>query len=83
MWLFIGWNVLTFLVMGYDKLIAGTRVRRIRERTLLMLALLFGALGVYVAMQLFHHKTLHKKFKYGVPVMIAINFICLYLLALK
>ncbi len=83
MWLFIGWNVLTFLVTGYDKLIAGARIRRVRERTLLGLALLFGALGVYIAMQLFRHKTQHKKFRYGVPVLLAVNFIGLYLVAVK
>ena len=44
---------------------------RISERTLLTLAAVGGAWGAYAAMQLFRHKTRHKKFAVGVPLMLA------------
>ena len=44
--------------------------RRIPESTLLLTAALFGSLGVLLGMRKFRHKTLHKKFTIGVPLII-------------
>lgn len=70
-------NLLTFLVYGLDKWKAvrnGQRSkrpsRRIPEATLLLLAALGGSPAALLAMYLFRHKTLHKKFRYGVPAII-------------
>ena len=47
--------------------------RRIRETTLLGLAVLGGSVGAWLGMKVWHHKTLHKKFKYGVPAILVIH----------
>ena len=47
--------------------------RRIRETTLLGLAVLGGSIGAWLGMKVWHHKTLHKKFRYGLPAIIIIQ----------
>ena len=48
---------------------------RIRETTLLGLAVLGGSIGAWLGMKVWHHKTLHKKFKYGVPAIIIVQLL--------
>ena len=43
---------------------------RVREAALLLLAVLGGSIGAWLGMQVWHHKTLHKKFRYGIPLII-------------
>ena len=50
-------NILTFFVYGSDKLLAKANAWRVRERTLLILALLGGSVGALLAMRIFRHKT--------------------------
>lgn len=76
-------NVLTFFVYGIDKLKARKHWWRIPEATLLILAALGGSLGAWMGMRLWHHKTLHKKFRYGVPAIIALQIIVAALLNSK
>ena len=38
-----------------------------QTRTLILLAAVGGSIGAYAGMRVFHHKTRHNKFKYGVP----------------
>ena len=66
-------NLLTFFVYGLDKAKARKAQWRIPEATLLGLAVLGGSIGAWIGMKLWHHKTLHKKFKYGVPAIIIIQ----------
>jgi uncharacterized membrane protein YsdA (DUF1294 family) len=74
----VGINVLTFLVYGLDKWKARRRRWRISEQTLLLLAVLGGSIGALLAMHVFHHKTLHKKFRYGVPLILLLQLaLCL------
>lgn len=68
-------NVITFLCYGLDKLKAKRGSRRISEASLLTLALLGGSIGAWLAMKAFHHKTLHKKFTIGVPVIFILQVI--------
>ena len=63
-------NAVTFCAYGIDKRRARRGKFRISERTLLTLAAVGGAWGAYAAMQLFRHKTKHKKFAVGVPLML-------------
>ena len=70
-----GVNILTFLVYGIDKSKAKRKAWRISECTLLMLAVIGGSVGALFAMRLFHHKTLHKKFRYGVPLIMALQVV--------
>ena len=70
LYLFIGINVLTFFVYGIDKWRAKQGRWRISEATLLMLAVIGGSLGAILGMRIWHHKTMHKKFKYGLPLIL-------------
>jgi uncharacterized membrane protein YsdA (DUF1294 family) len=75
-------NVVAFFMYGIDKWKAKKSKWRISEATLLLMAVLGGSIGAWLGMKVWHHKTLHKKFRYGVPaiiiVQIAIIVSCLY-----
>ena len=74
-------NVVTFFMYGIDKWKAKKSKWRIREAALLGLAVLGGSIGAWLGMKVWHHKTQHKKFRYGVPVIIIIQLsIIVYLL---
>ena len=68
-------NVVTFLVYGIDKWKAKQGSWRISEATLLMLPVIGGSIGALLGMKVWHHKTMHKKFKYGVPTILIIQII--------
>ena len=73
-------NLITFLIFGLDKWKARRKeknemVRRVPERTLLLLAALGGSVGALLGMRAFHHKTLHRAFRLGVPVILALQII--------
>ena len=63
-------NVVTFLVYGIDKWKAKQSKWRISEATLLLLAIIGGSVGAWLGMKTWHHKTMHKKFKYGLPLIL-------------
>ena len=66
-------NVVTFFMYGIDKWKAKKSKWRIRETALLGLAVLGGSIGAWLGMKVWHHKTQHKKFRYGVPAIIIIQ----------
>ncbi len=66
-------NVVTFLVYGFDKWKAKQGSWRISEATLLILAVIGGSIGALLGMKIWHHKTMHKMFKYGVPGILIIQ----------
>ncbi len=68
-------NVVTFFMYGIDKWKARKAKWRIREAALLGLAVLGGSVGAWLGMRVWHHKTLHKKFRYGVPAIIVIQLL--------
>ena len=63
-------NAVTFLLYGIDKYKAKKGQWRISEATLLTMAAIGGSIGAWAGMRLWHHKTMHKKFKYGIPLII-------------
>ena len=63
-------NSLTFSLYGSDKYKAKKGRWRISEATLLTMAAIGGSIGAWAGMRTWHHKTMHKKFKYGIPVII-------------
>lgn len=65
-------NSIAFVVYSIDKWKAKHKKWRIPEAFLLCLAMLGGALGAYIGMQLFHHKTKHKKFTILVPLLLLV-----------
>ena len=66
-------NAVTFIVYGIDKYKAKKAKWRIPEATLLLLAVLGGSIGAWMGMKVWHHKTMHKKFKYGIPAILLIQ----------
>ena len=66
-------NVVTFFMYGIDKWRARKSKWRIKETTLLGMAVLGGSVGAWLGMKAWHHKTLHKKFIFGVPAIIIIQ----------
>ena len=74
-------NIATFLLYGIDKYKAKKNQRRISEATLLTMAAIGGSIGAWAGMRLWHHKTMHKKFKYGIPLIIIMQVaLAVYLL---
>ena len=63
-------NLATFLLYGIDKYKAKKNRWRITEATLLTVAAIGGSIGAWAGMRVWHHKTMHKKFKYGIPIII-------------
>jgi len=66
-------NLVTFAVMGIDKLQAVRQKRRVPEATLFLLALIGGSLGGILAMPCFRHKTRHKTFTIGFPMILILQ----------
>ena len=72
--------LISILVTVWDKSAARRRSRRISERTLLFLGFLGGALPMYITMRVIRHKTLHKRFMIGLPLMIWLHGMLLVLM---
>ena len=64
-------NLIAFVLMGLDKRRARRDQWRISEKTLFLPAVLGGSLGAIAGMRLFHHKTKHWYFRYGLPALLA------------
>lgn len=67
--------MLTFFVYGIDKWQARQGKWRISEATLLLFAVIGGSIGAWLGMRVWRHKTMHKKFKYGIPAILMIHII--------
>ena len=73
-------NSAAFLVFGLDKWKAKRKekkesVRRVPERTLFLLAAIGGSIGALLGMKVFHHKTLHKSFRFGIPAILILQIL--------
>lgn len=71
---FITVNVLGLVLFGIDKWKAKHDKWRISEATLLSVTAIGGSIGAWVGMKVWHHKTMHKKFKYGIPLVMVLQF---------
>lgn len=77
-------NVVTFFMYGIDKWKAKRSKWRISEATLLWMAVIGGSIGAWMGIKTWHHKTMHKKFKYGVPAIIILQIaIIVYIIIAK
>ncbi len=74
-------NFISFIMMGLDKYKAKKRAWRIPESTLFVLALIGGSVGSIAGMHLFHHKTRHWYFLYGMPAILIIQILIVIALA--
>ena len=72
-------TIVTFLVYGIDKWKAKQGSWRISEASLLILAVIGGSIGALLGMRVWHHKTMHKKFKYGLPLILLAQIALIYL----
>lgn len=63
-----GMSMIGFTLMGIDKAKARKHAYRIPEKTLFTVAFLGGGIGSFLGMNVFHHKTKHKKFVILLPV---------------
>lgn len=61
-------NIISFLLMGTDKLQAIFNKKRISEKTLIILAILGGIIGTILGMYIFRHKIRKKKFILLIPL---------------
>lgn len=76
-------NLLTFIIYGIDKFKAKKAKWRIPESTLLLLAVIGGSIGAWLGLQVWRHKTQHKKFYIGIPMILTLQVIAtIYILTL-
>lgn len=75
-------NAAAFVVMAVDKYRAQHQQWRVREFTLMLLALLGGSLGTLLAMWACRHKTQHKKFTILVPLLLGVQTVLVAFLAI-
>ena len=74
-------NIVTFLIYGIDKRKAKQGSWRISEVTLLILAVIGGSIGALLGMKVWRHKTMHKKFKYGLPLILLAQIALIYFIS--
>ena len=74
-------SIIGFISMGMDKRRSMDKRKaikrgwRIPERTLILIAFFGGALGSFLGMNLFRHKTKHMKFKILIPLALLVNIL--------
>ncbi|MDO5047878.1 MAG: DUF1294 domain-containing protein [Anaerococcus sp.] len=78
---FIFINILGISLSLYDKLASKKfRRKRVRERTFFILAFLGASLFIYISMVIINHKTRHKKFMVGLPLIVIFHGLIFILL---
>mgnify|MGYP003596625287 CR=1 FL=1 len=75
-----GVNLTGFVIMGIDKWKAKKQAFRIPEATLFLIAIIGGSIGSLIGMYTFRHKTRHMTFVIGMPVILALQILILFLL---
>ena len=66
-------NLIAFVLMGLDKGRARRGQWRVSEKALFLPAILGGSVGAVLGMRLFHHKTRHWYFRYGLPALLLLQ----------
>ena len=66
-------NITGFAVMGIDKWKARKQAWRIPEKTLFLISILGGSIGIIAGMYTFHHKTKHWYFVIGMPLILIVQ----------
>lgn len=73
-------NLLSAVICAADKIKAVNGSYRISEKTLWLLSLLGGSVCMYLTMRAIRHKTLHKSFMIGLPLLIIAQIATVWLL---
>ena len=68
-------NAAAFAVYGADKRRAKQGRWRVPEKTLFLLAIVGGSVGALLGMRVWHHKTLHKSFRFGIPAILILQLV--------
>ena len=76
-------NIIAFLAMFIDKKKAEKDRWRIKESTLLTLALIGGSIGAIAGMYTFHHKTKKPRFFIGIPVIIVLQIMLIIAIVIR
>ena len=76
-------NLLAFILYGADKSRARKGRWRIPEKMLLGIAVIGGSVGAFFGMHIFHHKTRHWYFRYGLPVILALQAVAAWFLIFR
>lgn len=66
-------SIISAVVCVADKRRAVKGKWRVKESTLFLLCALGGSAAMYITMRLIRHKTLHKRFMIGIPLIIAVQ----------
>lgn len=72
-------NIIGLLSMFIDKYRAIKNKWRIPEKTLFLIAILGGSIGSNIGMRLFRHKTKHWYFVFGMPAILIIQLVIIFL----
>ena len=74
-------NGISYVAFGLDLLKAKASAARTSEMYLLLLAIVGGSIGAWYGMKVWRHKTLHKKFRYGLPFIMTLQlFLTIFIL---
>ena len=76
-------SLISIIITIYDKKIAGKGKRRVPEATLLMWSALGGSIAMLLTMFSIRHKTQHKKFMIGIPLIIILQVVAIYFVLTK
>lgn len=68
-------NIKALVMFGADKSSAKRKQKRISEKKLFKVCFFGGATGGIIGMNLFHHKTLKKKFSVGIPILFVLQLV--------
>ena len=82
-WLLVGYlvilNITAFFLFGADKRKARKQKWRIPEKTLFLAAILGGSIGAILGMRVFHHKTRHPSFRFGIPAILIVQLVAAWM----
>jgi len=74
-------NCYAYAIMWFDKHQSIKNKKRVSENRLFFVAFIFGAIGIFLGMKYpMYHKAAKTKFKIGIPLLIVLNAICVYLI---
>ena len=76
-------SLVTAIVTVSDKIKAKKGCFRIPEKVLFLLAVAGGSVAEYFTMRIIRHKTLHKRFMIGLPLIIILQLIAITLIFFK
>ena len=71
-------NIIAFITIYIDKKKAIKHKWRIKESTLFLLSIIGGSLGTLLGMYTFRHKTKHKKFTFGIPLIMILQILIFF-----